>query len=191
MNLLERITIIPDVCNGKPTIRGMRISVKTIVEYFAAGESIENILQAYPYLEPDDIKAALEYAALAADTGSGISYYPELTMKFLVDANLPKFFSFFNHPDFLFVADIDLRMSDSDIWKYAIKHELTILTKDSDFFSKALLSNIKPKVVQFRLGRMTLSEMHQFFSIHWPEIVHAIERNYLVVATPEHITILI
>jgi uncharacterized protein (DUF433 family) len=70
MNLLERITIVPDVCNGKPTIRGMRITVKTIVEYIAAGDTAENILKAYPFLEADDIKAALEYAALAADTGA-------------------------------------------------------------------------------------------------------------------------
>lgn len=67
---MERITVVPDVCNGKPTIRGMRITVKTVVEFIAAGESVENILKAYPYLEADDIKAALEYAALAADAGA-------------------------------------------------------------------------------------------------------------------------
>lgn len=67
MSLLNRITIVPDVCNGKPTIRGMRITVKTILEYLAAGEITENILDAYPYLEMEDIQAALEYAALLAD----------------------------------------------------------------------------------------------------------------------------
>ena len=67
MSLLNRITIIPDVCNGKPTIRGMRITVKTVLEYLAAGETIENILDAYPYLEREDIQAALEHAALLAD----------------------------------------------------------------------------------------------------------------------------
>jgi len=67
MNLLERITVNPDICNGKPTIRGMRITVKTILEYIAAGESVENILKAYPFLEQDDIKAALEFAAKTSD----------------------------------------------------------------------------------------------------------------------------
>lgn len=61
MSLLNRITIIPDVCNSKPTIRGMRITVKTVLEYLAAGETIENILDAYPYLEREDIQASLEY----------------------------------------------------------------------------------------------------------------------------------
>lgn len=63
MNLLERITFNPDVCNGKPTIRGKRITVRTILEYIAAGETVANILDAYPVLEEDDIKAALEFAA--------------------------------------------------------------------------------------------------------------------------------
>ena len=65
--MLERITVVPDVCNGKPTIRGMRITVRTVLEYLAAGETTENILEAYPNLEMEDIQAALAYAALLAD----------------------------------------------------------------------------------------------------------------------------
>ena len=74
MSLLNRITLVPDVCNGKPTIRGMRITVKTVLEYLAAGETVENILDAYPYLEREDIRASLEYAALLADVR--IESYP-------------------------------------------------------------------------------------------------------------------
>jgi uncharacterized protein (DUF433 family) len=57
----NRIVIDPNICNGKPIIRGMRITVATILEYLAAGETIENILKAYPVLEEEDIKACLEY----------------------------------------------------------------------------------------------------------------------------------
>jgi uncharacterized protein (DUF433 family) len=71
---MNRITLIPDLCNGKPTIRGMRITVRSIVEYIAAGETVENILEAYPFLEREDIFAALEYAAQAVDVG--FSSYP-------------------------------------------------------------------------------------------------------------------
>ena len=67
MSLLNRITVVADICNGKPTIRGMRITVRTVLEYLAAGETAETILDAYPYLEREDIQAALEYAALLAD----------------------------------------------------------------------------------------------------------------------------
>lgn len=66
---MNRITINPDICNGKPTIRGMRITVKTILEYLAAGETSENILNAYPILEKEDISACLEFASKLADHG--------------------------------------------------------------------------------------------------------------------------
>jgi uncharacterized protein (DUF433 family) len=65
--MIDRITTNQNICNGKPVIRGMRISVSTILEYLAAGESIENILKAYPILEPGDIKACLEYAKRLTD----------------------------------------------------------------------------------------------------------------------------
>jgi len=57
-----RITIIPDVCNGQPTIRGKRITVKTILEFLSAGDSHEDILRQYPSLELDDIYACLKFA---------------------------------------------------------------------------------------------------------------------------------
>lgn len=66
-NLLDRIILDPEVCNGKPTIRAMRITVKTVLEYLAAGETIENILDAYPILEKEDIFAAMQYAVKMPD----------------------------------------------------------------------------------------------------------------------------
>ena len=75
---LNKITINPDICNGKPTIRGMRISVRTILEYLAAGESIENILNAYPILEKEDISAALQYASAILD--KNLSSSPQLAL---------------------------------------------------------------------------------------------------------------
>jgi uncharacterized protein (DUF433 family) len=64
---MERITIDPNICNGKPTIRGMRITVKTILEYLASGETAENILKAYPVLENEDISACLNFASHLTD----------------------------------------------------------------------------------------------------------------------------
>lgn len=63
MNVLHRITRDPAVMSGRPCIRGMRVTVGTIVGLLAAGRTQEDILQAYPYLELDDIRAALSYAA--------------------------------------------------------------------------------------------------------------------------------
>lgn len=66
-NLLERITTDPEICNGKPIIRGMRITVSTILDFLASGESFENILDAYPVLENKDILACLEFASKITD----------------------------------------------------------------------------------------------------------------------------
>jgi uncharacterized protein (DUF433 family) len=60
---LERITHDPAVMGGKPCIRGLRITVGTVLGLLATGKSRDRILEAYPYLEPDDIDAALAYAA--------------------------------------------------------------------------------------------------------------------------------
>jgi uncharacterized protein (DUF433 family) len=63
MRDLKRITFDPDVMGGKPCIRGMRVTVGTLVGLVATGYSIPDILQAYPYLEAEDIREALAYAA--------------------------------------------------------------------------------------------------------------------------------
>jgi len=68
MNLLARITVEPEKCGGRPCIRGLRIRVTDILGMLAAGVSHDEILRDFPYLEPDDIKAALAYAAKQAPT---------------------------------------------------------------------------------------------------------------------------
>jgi uncharacterized protein (DUF433 family) len=62
-----RITIDPNVCNGKPTIRGKRIAAQTVLEFLGAGETTEEILRQYPSLDLDDIRACLQFAALLMD----------------------------------------------------------------------------------------------------------------------------
>ena len=62
--LLKRITIVPGLMSGKPTIRGMRFPVGDILEMLASGMSVEDILEQHPILEKQDIKASLLYAAL-------------------------------------------------------------------------------------------------------------------------------
>jgi uncharacterized protein (DUF433 family) len=61
--LTERLTLDEGICNGKPTIRGLRITVQTILEYLAAGDVKEDILYQYPDLEPEDIDACLKFAS--------------------------------------------------------------------------------------------------------------------------------
>ena len=58
----ERIEINPEICNGRPVIRGTRVSVETILAYLGAGDSIEDIISAHPRLVREDVLAAIEYA---------------------------------------------------------------------------------------------------------------------------------
>jgi predicted nuclease of predicted toxin-antitoxin system len=90
---------------------------------------------------------------------------------FLVDVNLPKFFGFFNTPNFSFVADLNLMMSDNEIWDYALTNELVILTKDTDFYDKCLLSETSPKIIHFQIGNYSLKQLHTYFTQHWQKIL--------------------
>lgn len=66
-DLMKRITVEPGKCGGRPCIRGMRIRVQDILELLSAGASHSEILEDYPYLEEEDIQAALAYAARQID----------------------------------------------------------------------------------------------------------------------------
>jgi len=65
--IFRRITVNPEICGGKPTIRGLRFPASRLLGLLAAGETRESVLKAYPYLEPEDIDEVLNYAAFLAD----------------------------------------------------------------------------------------------------------------------------
>ena len=67
MSQLHRITINSNQLGGRPAIRGLRIRVKDVLDLLASGATREEILSDFPYLEPEDITAALEYAAVQSD----------------------------------------------------------------------------------------------------------------------------
>jgi len=61
--LLSRISINPEVCHGKPIIRGLRYTVESILEYLAGGDSFEEVLAEFPDLEREDLQACIQFAA--------------------------------------------------------------------------------------------------------------------------------
>ncbi|WP_368496994.1 DUF433 domain-containing protein [Herbiconiux sp. A18JL235] len=67
MSLLDRIVVNPEVVHGRPSVRGTRMRVGDVLSLLAAGASEAEILEDYPYLTADDIRACLEYAAAQAD----------------------------------------------------------------------------------------------------------------------------
>lgn len=62
----DRLEIRPDVCNGKPVVRGTRITAQTILELLAAGDSVDEVVQAFPRLQREDVLACLELSAALA-----------------------------------------------------------------------------------------------------------------------------
>lgn len=106
---------------------------------------------------------------------------------FLVDVNLPKFFSFFNDKNFVFVVDIHLQMTDTEIWNYALENKLIILTKDTDFYNRFLVSDNTPKIIYFQLGNFSLKQLHQYFNDNWVKIQSEIEKCKLIIARENHI----
>ena len=62
--ITDRITIDEGLMDGKPTIRGMRVTVQTILEFLSAGDTAEEILEQYPYLEKEDITECIKFAAM-------------------------------------------------------------------------------------------------------------------------------
>lgn len=67
MTTSSRITVDPNVCGGRPCIRGLRVRVTDVLELLASGASRDEILEDYPYLEAEDIQASLEFAARQLD----------------------------------------------------------------------------------------------------------------------------
>jgi uncharacterized protein (DUF433 family) len=61
--MAEGISINPDVCNGKPVVAGTRVTVQAVLEFLAAGDSVEEVLEEYPTLRREDVNACLAYAS--------------------------------------------------------------------------------------------------------------------------------
>jgi uncharacterized protein (DUF433 family) len=64
---MERIELNPDVCNGKPVVKGTRITVQTVLSYLSAGDSVDDVLRGHPRLSREDVLACLEYARKLSD----------------------------------------------------------------------------------------------------------------------------
>ena len=104
-----------------------------------------------------------------------------MELTFLVDVNLPKHFSFFNTPNSYFVTDINLQMSDSEIWNYAIENNHIILTKDVDFFNRLLVSEKPPKIIYFQLGNYSLKQLYNYFTLNWDKIIFEVNNSKLII----------
>ena len=90
--------------------------------------------------------------------------------RFLIDANLPRYFSLWAGPEFIFVLDLDPTWTDREIWNLASEQGLTIISKDADFSDRVMMSAAGPHVIHLRIGNMKLREFHLFLAGIWDEL---------------------
>lgn len=99
---------------------------------------------------------------------------------FLIDVNLPYYFSLWHDEEYIHQFDIDDTWTDKQIWDYAKENNLIIITKDADFYNTVLISEPPPKVIHLRIGNMRLKELHHFLNKVWPDVLTLIETCKLV-----------
>ena len=100
--------------------------------------------------------------------------------KYIIDANLPYYFSLWRDEAYEHVIDIDPNMKDSEIWAYAREHNLTIVSKDADFSELVLLNNPPPRVIHIRLGNMKMKAFHKAVDKIWDNVL-AMSHEYKLV----------
>jgi predicted nuclease of predicted toxin-antitoxin system len=99
---------------------------------------------------------------------------------FLIDANLPYYFSLWNTSDFIHQKDINDEWTDEQIWLFAKENKLTIISKDSDFSNKIMLSIPPPRVIHIRFGNMKMKPFFDTINKVWNEVVEMNKEHKLV-----------
>ena len=100
--------------------------------------------------------------------------------KFLVDINLPRYFSLWKIESYIFQYNINSSMPDNKIWDYAKLNKLTIITKDSDFSDKILFHEPPPKVIHIKFGNMRMKQFHEVMNKLWADACEMSESYKLV-----------
>ncbi len=100
--------------------------------------------------------------------------------QFLIDANLPYYFSLWHWPDFIHQQDIDDTWTDGQIWEYAKAHNLTIITKDSDFSNRILLRQPPPRIIHMRIGNLKMREFFEVITSVWEDVIELNTTHKLV-----------
>jgi predicted nuclease of predicted toxin-antitoxin system len=100
--------------------------------------------------------------------------------RYLIDVNLPYYFSVWRGEEYVHVRDLDDEWTDGQVWDYAKAQGLTIVSKDTDFSDRVLLSDPPPRVIHIRLGNLRMREFHQAIAWRWDAICELSGRNKLV-----------
>jgi predicted nuclease of predicted toxin-antitoxin system len=101
-------------------------------------------------------------------------------MRILIDENLPEDISCWKSQDFIHAKTLGAKVSDGEIWNFVRQNNLTIVSKDTDFSNRILVSNPPPHVIHLRIGNMRFQALDEFISKNWNEIQRLSEKHKLV-----------
>jgi len=101
-------------------------------------------------------------------------------IKYLIDVNLPYYFSLWRNKEYIHQRDINALMKDGEIWQYAKENNLTIITKDNDFSDRVIFHTPPPKVIHIKFGNLKMKPFFQIISKSWSEICKLSETHKLV-----------
>ena len=90
---------------------------------------------------------------------------------YLIDANLPSYFSLWKSEEFVFVKDLNDEWKDREIWNHALENNLIVVTNDTDFFDWVLVSKQHPKVIHICFGNTLMREFFGIMEKIWPQIL--------------------
>lgn len=100
--------------------------------------------------------------------------------KFLIDVNLPYYFSLWNTEEYIHLKDINDEWKDEIVWKYAKENSLTIISKDSDFSNMILFNEPPPRVIHIKFGNMKMKEFYERINSIWNEVL-SLNQEYKLV----------
>lgn len=100
--------------------------------------------------------------------------------RFLVDEHLPRRMSFWSAENYQFVVDLQIGMNDQDVWRYALLHELTLVTKDLDFLDLALKARVAPHLIVMQTGNQGKRELYALLEAHWGSICQMSVKHQIV-----------
>ncbi len=100
--------------------------------------------------------------------------------QYLVDVNLPYYFSLWKNEKYIHQRNIDPKWKDTKIWDYAKENNLTIITKDSDFSEKILFLEPPPRIIHIKFGNVKMKMFHKIITETWEEICKT-SKNYKLV----------
>ncbi|MEQ1603322.1 MAG: DUF5615 family PIN-like protein [Pyrinomonadaceae bacterium] len=100
--------------------------------------------------------------------------------EFLIDVNLPYHFSLWKGDNYIHQNDIDDEWTDTQMWNYALRNDLTIISKDSDFSTRVIFHLPPPKVIHIRLGNLKMREFFAAMNSVWDEVLELNKEHKLV-----------